>query len=495
MVIPKIGETISKEQFNKLYPVGTTLSAEEFANYGQQKPEQQPVENPVLETISGATKGAMSLPFRAMELGKSLAYGAGKIMQKIPIAPIKKAGEKITQYQEQGKAPELLKKITTVPESLKPQTTAEKIGYTAEQIAEFLVPTGLAIKGAQLATKVPKIGVKLGLVGKSLGTAAEFTGKTVLQKGGDINEVKRAAIIGLLTPPAISMISGITKFITKGVPEKLYSQIFKSAEDDLRAYYKTVAKGQEVNPTLAKELLDRGLKGNSQNMAVYSIKKIDELENLVQQTVRTKQLEGITINLGNKKGYKDILNTVVNQFKSGFLSNRAKEATQLSKELSSVKGQNVSMDLGLRLRRFIDQMRNTSSFRLDPKLTPRQEEFKVATDYLRKQLSNAGLKDLMNEERIFIQATDNIIEDAVKRANKNILNLTDILVGGGGMAGGFPGTGIGAAVAIRGFQLPISLTSISQLLYKGGKAIDAVFPFLSYSIPRTLPNLIPSTKP
>ena len=133
-------------------------------------------------------------------------------------------------------------------------------------------------------------------------------------------------------------------------------------------------------------------------------------------------------------------------------------------------------------------MRNTSSFKLDPKLTPRQEEFKFATDTLRKKLSEAGLGNLMNEERIFIEAVDSIVTDAAKRQNVKLLNLTDFILGGGGMASGFPGAGIGAAAGVRAFQQPFTLTNLGQILFKSGNAIESIVPFLK-QLPKTIPPL------
>lgn len=379
---------------------------------------------------------------------------------------------------------------------LKPENTAQAIGKGAEQIAEFLIPVGAEAKALGILQKlVPGIAkstkVSAGmakLLTKAVASGTEFGGKTLLQTGGDTNQAIDSALLGFIATPVMAGIGKVAKVVTKSLPERLYSQIFKTAEDDLMKYYQTTAKGGTVNPTLAKELLDKGLKGNSKNMAVYSIKKVQEIEQKVQEAITTGGLANKTIDVGNKKGFEGILNTVKTQFKNGFLSDRAKEADALLKELKTVKNNKVSVDLGLRLRRFVDRMRNTSSFKLDPKLTPRQEEFKTATDYLRGKLSDIGLKDFMNEERIFIEATESIVTDAAKRQNVKLLNLTDFILGGGGMASGFPGAGIGAAAGIRAFQQPFTLTNLGQILFKTGNAIESITPFLK-QIPKTIPPL------
>ncbi len=350
--------------------------------------------------------------------------------------------------------------------TLKPQTTAEKIGKTIEQIGEFFIPVGGEERALQaLLTKVPEAGKLAQLGAKTLGSATEFAGKMAIQTGGDKGQVMASGALGATAPIIGAGASAIKNFATEKIPERLYSIIFKDAESDLRASYKSIANGEELNPTLAKEALDRGIKGSSQNMAVYSFQKLDQLENRVQEVVKSGEVKP-TITIENKKGYQNVLNTIKDTFSGDFQSTRAKTAQQLSKELRVSKGNEITTDLGLRLRRFIDKMRNTSSFRANINLAPKQEGFKEATGLLRKKLASAGLGDLMNEERVYIQALDDIVSDAAKRANKNVLGLFDLIAGGGGMAAGSPLGGVSAALAVRGFQQPFTLTNLAQALYK-----------------------------
>ena len=437
----------------------------------------------ITDFATGVQKGAAKTAFNVGSLGlRAVTY---------PIKNVEVPGLGGAKVSDLTKVPE------SISQELKPTTTVQKVGFVAEQIGEFLTPVGIETKGLSIlqkaipnldkASKISQVLAK-GLV-KATSSAAEFGGKTLLQTGGDTNQAIDSALIGFLVPPVGTVAKKTLGLVTKVLPEKLYSQIFKTASEDLEKYYQTVARGEKVNPTLAREALERGLKGNSKNMAVYSIKKLDTLEQTVQDTIKAKKLEGVKIVLDNKKGYLNILQTVKDQFKNGFLSGRSKEADTLIKQLNSTKGKEIDVDLTLKIRRFIDRMRNTSSFKLDPKLTPRQEEFKTATDLLRGKLADAGLKDLMNEERVFIEVIDSIVSDAAKRNNKNILNLTDVILGGGGLASGFPGAGLGTAAAVRVFQQPVTLTNLAQILFKSGNAIESVIPFLK-QIPKAIPPLM-----
>ena len=160
----------------------------------------------------------------------------------------------------------------------------------------------------------------------------------------------------------------------------------------------------------------------------------------------------------------NLLDDVADTYKRGFYSGRAKQAITLK---NSLQEGDTSIETILKLRRFLDKMRNTSSFRtLGSPLAPRQAEFRDAADLLREKLAKTGLGKLMNEERIYIKALDAIISDAAKRQNKNVLGLFDLMAGGGGIAAGAPLAGFSAALAVRGFQQPFTLTNLAQALFK-----------------------------
>ena len=461
-------------QETPLSPISTTIpasgNASEDAAVG--------LGTSILEAGKGALKGLASTAQGFSDIGQNiLGATVGKGIEAL-------GGQKPSKV-------ELPKEWTT------PSNFAQEIGFKAEQIGEYLIPVAAEEKAAVLLSKfLPNIAKNPKLIGKltnlaarSLGSGLEFSGKTVLQTGGDLEQAKVSGIIGAIVPGAVGTLGAIKKVITERLPERLYDQIFKQSTDDLMQYYRTLSKGGEINPTLAREVMERGLKGSSENMAIYSIRKLDELEEGVQETVQLLKSQGVKITMENKQGYVDILGTIKDQFKSGFLSNRAKDAESMAKELNKIKGSKIGIDLALKVRRFIDKMRNTSSFRMDPKLTPRQEEFKVAADTLRKSLSDAGLGDLMKEESVYISALEDIVKDAAARKNVKLLNLTDVIIGGGGMATGFPGAGLGAAAAIRGFQQPFTLTSLGQALFKSGKAIESVLPFIE-GLPKIIPPMI-----
>ena len=415
-----------------------------------------------------------------------------KIRQGVPLTPTIAETPTVPESQRLSFLERAQKKIGSI---FPGEKLGEAVGTSLAAIGKYI--TGkpeearsilqTQVKPVQVAGDIANIALTAGTLG-GLGTAgglgarmlktgavgAGFGIASALAEGNEKKAVENALIggvIGATLPVAGAGISRFGKWAFKALPERLYSQIFKQAKDDLRQAWQTEAMGKTLNPTLAKEILDEGLFGTSKNMAIYSFRKLAQLEQQVQTEVKDPTK---IIGLTNKPAYVKFLITVKNQFKQGFFTKRAKESTVLINELNTAPTKQAQMGTVLKLRRFMDAMRSTPSFKLDPKLAPRQEEYKAGADLLRKKLSDEGLGDLMNKERIYIEALDNIINDAVKRQNKVLLNLTDIILGGGGMSSGFPGTGLGAMAGVRLFQQPPSLTGAGQAIYRAGKVGEKV---------------------
>jgi len=378
---------------------------------------------------------------------------------------------------------------------------ADVIGGSLPFIGALLGGAGGTIAGAGVGS-VP---------GAAIGAA---TGESVKQAIGHVlgvrkgttitQEIATPAITGVATLVGGKAISAIGQKVIKPaltaigkvLPEKLMSQIFQRSKDDFTKLLRTETfadlqrtkpelfsqyvqqgiiklgknKTVEVNPTLAQEVLERGLSGSSESMTKYSFLKQFQTESEIRNT-----LQGIkkALPLPEKNAYINLLTDLKKEFSKqglGFFSERVKEASGLINKLTTIKGKVIEPMDALKLRRFLDGMRNTGSFRLNPNLSAKQEAYKMAADGLRSKLAQIPeIAKSMNEYRIWIEAVDSLITHAVKTGNKRLLNLTDIIVGGGGMAGGFPGTGIGAATLIRLFQTPTILTNAAQGLSKLGE--------------------------
>jgi len=377
--------------------------------------------------------------------------------------------------------------VSERPSILTPKTSAEKVGAGVEQVAEFFIPSGLGEKALQ-ATKLGQGLSKaqdLNLLGKTtrtlikgIGEGADFAIKSVAQKSTEdlSTQLKTGAgsfLLGLAMTPVISVAGSVIKTgldkITKRLPERLMSVIFKTSADDLKAEWNSIAKGKTINKTLAREALENDIFGSSEKMGVYSIKKLADIEKMVKQT---SKVSSKIINVGKPQTKKTIefLRDIAVSYNGPF-SEVGPTAKQLATEIAKGKG-NMNPNLVLRLKRFFDALRVNSSFNTNPTLSLKQEGLKNAANVFRQELYNAGFKTAMEQERIFIEALEALVKDAATRRNKNVIGLVDLLAGGGGMVSGGPFAGVGAAAAIRGIQQPPIITGTARALFKGGQAIE-----------------------
>ena len=359
-----------------------------------------------------------------------------------------------------------------------PDTPEGRQGFAVEQLGEFLVPFGGQANAARYAARLPKWAQRLA---RMTGEAAEFGGKAAAQTGGDAEAVMTATLLGGVSPAVAPFFQGVGKLFTRVLPERLYTQVFKVAEDDWRQAIQSQARGGTVDPTLAREVLERGLFGSSRNMAVYAVKKLSDLEGKVQGLVKQTGPGGVVvrpkIDLPKKQDFINLLKMLEDEFGKGFFAERAKDAMQLRTSFQRIGGTQVLAEDALKVKRFLDRMRNTTSFRLDPRLSAKQDELRTAANLVRSTLKqDEKFAKLMDEERIFIEALDSIVDDAVKRQNRRLLGLTDIMLGGGGLATGWGVAGFGAMGAARAFQNPFTLTGLGQGLFRIGSTAATVAP-------------------
>ena len=451
-------EPVSFEQFKSLrrqgltvdqiekFEKGWTPQAQSGEELSQQKNKLHPTFNsevkPNADLAIGVAKGALST-----------------------LTNISKAGQWVYNKITGRKEP-LVGAEDIVPGSTTPEGEVQKTGFKTEQIGEYFLPIAPAKVGLK-APKVVNFLMNMALQGSDAAV------KTSLQ-GGKVPDIIMSSIFGASTP----VIGGVANVATKKIPEALYNQIFKATSDDFLNYVKSIAKGKNVNPTLAKELLDRNLKGSAESMAILAVNKLDDLEKQVQNLAIDKKLAGNKIRISDKqlKGYKELISSMAGELQGFYFSANPKEGQILLSKLEN-EGVNLTPTTALRIKRFIDKTRNLSSFKLDAKLNPKQGEYKAAADLMREKIHQAGFSNLMNEERIYIEAIDNLVDNAVSSKNRKLLGLTDYILGGGGLASGYGVGGVGAAAMIRGFQQPFTLTNLAQGLNKLGIIAEKGQPF------------------
>lgn len=375
-------------------------------------------------------------------------------------------------------------------ENLTPQNTSQKIGFGAEKVAEFFIPAGKVqktqnlldtlITGSGFLKSSARVLSKAGVEGVSSG------GVNFLQTGGDLkSSLKTGAFAGGVK----GVLSGAGEVANAfRLPEKLYSTIFKNTYQDIGQELKTGALKdlQKTNPdafkrlsdagivktgvggvvtldeTVAKQALDKGLRGNIVNMAKTTSNNLLESEYKAQQIAKNF---GSTIKLKDKEKLASLFKEISEDYANVGGDFSAKASTFAQKIL---KGE-VDAETALKLRRFLDGMRIRSSFNPVSKLSQTQENFKYFADSIRTELAkNPEFASVMKNYSFYIEAFDSLAKVAARQNNAQVLGLIDSILIGTGVASG--NIGLGTGVFIGRKLLQNNATSIGQGVQNLGKS-------------------------
>ena len=426
---------------------------------------------PILNFLKGAAKGVGSTAVGLQELGGKLGGEAlyGGIKKVLPGSG-RDVGNLFTEEQ------------------VSPKGTAEKIGFGAEQIAEFLIPaskTAKASKAIDIAAKGSRVLRVLGKAGLEAGVSGTIS---LGQTGGDLKEAGKTALLFGGTRAVTSGIGeGLKAF---GVPEKLYGRIFKTNYKTMLSEIK--AKGIEtfakthpeqysefvkngiikkglggksvLNESLAKKALDRGLKGSLRNMSDKVVEDTVRLEDMALKTVKNTNK---TINIQGKDRLANILSEVGERYNNVGDGSVSKKAINFAAKLRS--GVKLNAEDGLKLRRFLDGMRIHSSFDPGASLSLGQSNFKYWSNIVRSKLSKVpGLQDIMSEYKFNIEAMESLAREASRRGNAQVVGFLDSIFLGGGLAVGEPITAVGLGVGRRIINSPRGLTSLGSAINRSG---------------------------
>ncbi len=427
--------------------------------------------------------------------------GASQLGQDIGNLVLPKSMEMTPYSEENLQKDEGIGKLFR-EQNLEAQGTAEKIGKTSEQVGEFFIPASKISKVSNVAKTAIKGSGFLNSTARVLAQGAiegiGNAGVTLAQTGGDIKEAVKTALIAGGLKSAISGIGEVANVFK--LPERLYSTIFKNSSDDMLQELKTGAldKWQKTNPeefktlvdkgiikvgeegkvilneTLAKEALDRGLKGSITNMANETVKNLYKNEAKAQEAVKNYKgtLTGkkVLIDIPEAKKLTDLLDEISVDYKNvgGSIS---EQADTFSKALKNNK---LDGETALKLRRFVDGMRVRSAFNPGQKLSQTQQNFKYFADSLRSKIAKIpGMKETMNEYRFSIEALDTLAKEAAKQGNSQILSLIDSMLLSGGIAGGNVVASGASIVARRALKNAPLLTNVAQGITKIGKSSTA----------------------
>lgn len=182
-------------------------------------------------------------------LGKSteIAGKIGEIGTDVAIGAAKGLGSSVYglgQLGERALQPIFGGEVSKKPQILEPKTTAEKVGFGAEQIGEFFVPASGIAKGVKVlekgiqASKTSKLlqGASK-LVSRSILGAGETGAITAIQQGQLNEEVRKNMIIGGSIPIAGFALKGIAK-AGISIAKKIEQTLIRATDADIKDGFK-----------------------------------------------------------------------------------------------------------------------------------------------------------------------------------------------------------------------------------------------------------------
>lgn len=279
---------------------------DETASFDQIQAPQEATEKsgfkvPVLDAIKdvgiGALKGAAST-----------AQGISSLGQKYLTNPINRA----LGVEERD---------ISLPDSvMKPEGTAQKVGFGAEQIAEFLVPS----------SKVAKLEKGLGLAGRATTEAAVAGTQRSLQQGEVNKDSALTAIVGGMFPVAGAGLSK-AKGLLKPVGQKIQQTVIKPG-------VREIEDGFDINNI---QKYDVG--GSLVQTVDKTNKKINELKDQLQSALGSSN-QSVNLN----KVYEDTINFLSGKNKAlqfGDNTSIKRVTDSLKTEIEDVAGSNGLVDL------------------------------------------------------------------------------------------------------------------------------------------------------
>jgi len=218
--------------------------------------------------LGGLNKGKEIATNVGVGVGSSIGKAGldlGKAFLKLSAITAKKMGSD-EDYQEYVDALESIKqKIYNEPFQQELETTAGKAGNVIGQGATFIAPSGAISSAANKASGlITGTGKAAGVARTVAGGVAEGLGNYGVGyglSGGDLEDAKTAGLTSGILKIGVSGVGEILKGLK--IDKALMKNIFGTTKKEVNA----INSGQKIK-TLAEEALDRGIKGNTEQITM-----------------------------------------------------------------------------------------------------------------------------------------------------------------------------------------------------------------------------------
>lgn len=410
------------------------------------------------EVAKGAGKGALNTIKGLSNIGEqglSYATGGGKL-QKKSFDEVQSLAENKLNV-DQGS-------LTT------PTNTAQKVGFTGEQLGEFLIPGGAATKAGKALSGVKALegAGKVAKVGRGIAKLAPEAivgaGQQSVQEGDTRDFVKNALLFGVLSKGG-ELVGKAGKYAAEKLPGKLVDSAIKPSLQETK---KAILYGGK---TLGQEIVDRGIAGSDKKLLKTATKGIEDNENKLQSILANSKQ---TISRDEISRYLEPL--VEKYSKTPGLEKRFDTLTRIINELP----ENMPVAEGNVYKRNLYNALTDTAFKVDPSLSAEKEVMKAVAKGLKSEIekktaqeAGEGVVKKINEElSVHGRLQDRVLDKLAKSERKNIIGLGDVITGGAGAAvGGIPGLVASTAVN-RLTGSTFFKTHGAVLLNKIGKNID-----------------------
>lgn len=316
-----------------------------------------------------------------------------------------------------------------------------------------VVGEGIQTAATVAGFKLPTVGFKQGLgtgLAKAFGQGALLSGTTAFGYGLAEDKDTADALADAVLPAVVGggimattyLGARVVNHLMTKTPEKLYQSAFKQSNDDL------IKEARNVTPKLSKQLLNEGVAGSEHKIIVDSVAGLNASERQIQQIVRNADdLPGV-----NTRAIVGSLDDVAERKLNVFGKEGANVIREAQKNLLK-RGDMISVQDALRLKRDIYKELANSAFKMDATLGEKAEALRTVAAALNKGIANSSdeLAALTKQQQMWERALQAIELRYANTSRANIVGLHDTILAASGIDPNSVGTLL-AGVGRRFFE-------------------------------------------
>jgi len=277
----------------------------------------------------------------------------------------------------------------------------------------------------------------------------------------------------------------IASGVAGGTSKRLMNSVFKETVPTTKSILKKGSK------TLGEEAMDRGIKGkDAESIYKKSVLKMEELEDeLTGAITGSKRVIPIS-------DVKKTVQPIIDKYSKSGNANAVKSINDRIAELEAYNGENIPLATAQEIKRTLYEEASKGYGKL---ASEEMEGLKAIARGLKEGIaSKVKTKDInkVNKElSVYGRIKDSMVDKLTREQRNNVLSLTDVGLGGGGLAlgAGIPAMGLIAAKKILGStgaktfganilnkaKVPEVVSKSGGVMYQAGKVADVMDPPMS----------------